>query len=404
MAATVFTIAQLLNPPAYDTVKTDVYTRLEAAGFTSIQSFAPESLPVAMVETEAQNLDQVNQTAAFLTASAYNDTATGDALAELAREVYQVDKQPGTFAQGYVKLSDHGQGPFDFDPTSVSVSTGDGGGKVFNGIAVGGVTTLTLAKNGTVKLYVQAEAIGAAYNVAAGTIKSFSRGPLAGVTITNPPGWQADQYGVTGVNPESDSNLRQRDRTQWGLLSQFKASTVVQSGYEKMARDADPQVTRVRILTNLDILDPGRVDVVIAGNSGALSPTVVAAVQNFTAPLQTGGPKIPETAKVVVSSALNLTVTLTGVIVVDPAYNTQSFLDQINANLTAWFASFLIGGGKLGSVSYDRVVGIIMLPAGNSNTIIYDGSNVKINGMTDDLPIAYNEVPVLVSQLQLQAV
>jgi len=92
------------------------------------------------------------------------------------------------------------------------------------------------------------------------------------------------------------------------------------------------------------------------------------------------------------------------VIVVDPAYNTQSFLDQINANLTAWFASFLIGGGKLGSVSYDRVVGIIMLPAGNSNTIIYDGSNVKINGMTDDLPIAYNEVPVLVSQLQLQAV
>jgi len=45
-----------------------------------------------------------------------------------------------------------------------------------------------------------------------------------------------------------------------------------------------------------------------------------------------------------------------------------------------------------------------MLPAGNSNTIIYDGSNVKINGMTDDLPIAYNEVPVLVSQLQLQAV
>lgn len=401
--ATIFTISQLTNPPEYDAVKTDVYTRLAAAGFTSIQSFAPESLPVAMVETEAQNLDQVNRVAAFITESAYNDTAEDDALTELAREVYQNDRQGGVYAVHQIELTDHGQGPFVFDPTTISVATGIGG-KVFEGIAAGGVSTLVLPKNGTVLMYVKAEAIGSAYNVAAGTITTFIRGPLAGVTLTNLSGSQAALYSAVGVDGESDPSLRQRDRTQWGLLSQFKASTVVQSGYEKMARDSSPQITRVRIATNLDLQDPGTVNIIVAGDAGAVSPAVVAAAQVFIAPQQTGGAKIPETAKAVVSSAVNLPVTVAGTVIVDPAYNNQNFLDQINANLTTWFKSFLIGGGKLGKVSYDRIVGIVMLPAGNSNTTIYDGTNITVNGGIDDLPLAYYQVPVLTSLLVLQSV
>ena len=165
--ATIFSIQQLLNPPPYDTVKSDVLTRLEAAGFTSIRSLSPEAGPIAFVETESQTLDSVNKSAAFLTQSTLNDLASGDALAELSDQVYQNPKREGTRARLFVTLTDTGQGPFTFDVSTVGFSTGIGG-KVFNGVAAeidsfgNLVTTKTLAKNGTAKVYVDAEQLGAA--------------------------------------------------------------------------------------------------------------------------------------------------------------------------------------------------------------------------------------------------
>lgn len=401
--ATIFTIQQLLSPPAYADVKTDVLTRLEKAGFTSIRSLSPEAGPIAFVETEAQTLDRVNQSAAFLTASCYNDTAEGDALAELAREVYQNDKRTGTKARGYVTLTDTGQGPFTFDVTTVSFSTGIGG-KTFTGVAaeVDGfgnpIITKTLPKNGTVKVYVEAEALGSAYNIAATTLTTFSRGVLAGVAVVNPVGWQSDSLGVTGTDAETDPNLRQRNRKQWETLS----AGATQGMYEKRVRDADPQITRVSVKTNLDLTDPGLVTVLLAGDAGAVGGSVVANAQLAIAPLFVGGDKIPETARAVAVSATNLAVNVAGTVVVDSTYNTQTFLDQINTDLTTYFKSFLIGGGKLGKISYDRVVGVIVNRAGLTNAIIFDGTGITVNGLSADLPIAYNQVPVLSSTLALQ--
>ena len=403
MASTVFTIQQLLNPPAYEAVKSDVLTRLEKAGFTSIRSLSPEAGPIAFVETEAQNLDAANQSAAFITASCYNDTAEDDALAELSHQVYQNDKWNGTRARFYVTLTDNGQGPFTFDVTTVGFSTGIGG-KVFNGVAAETdasgnlVTVKTLAKNGTVNVYVDADQIGAAYNVAANTVTAFIRGVLGGVTVTNPPGSQSDSLGVVGTDPESNENLRRKNQKKWETLS----AGATQGQYEKLARDSDPQITRVAVKTNLDLTDPGLVTVLLASDAGAVGGSVVANAQAAIAPLFTGGSKIPETARAVCVSASNFAVTVAGTVVVDPTYNTQTFLDQINADLVAYFKSFLIGGGKLAKVSYERVVGIITYRAGLSDSVVFDATDVTINGSTQDLALAYYQVPVLTSALVLQ--
>ncbi len=401
--ATIYTIQQLLNPPTYDNVKSDVLTRLEQAGFTSIRSLSPEAGPIAFVETESQSLDSVNKSAAFITASCYNDLAEGDALAELADQLYQNEKRTGTRARLYVTLTDTGQGPNTFDVTTVGFSTGIGG-KIFNGVAAetdsfgNPVVTKTLAKNGTVRVYVDAEELGSAYNIAANTLTTFIRGVLGGVTVTNPVGSQSDSLGIVGTDAESDTNLQQRNRKQWETLS----AGATQGMYEKLARDSDPQITRVSVRTNLDLTDPGLVTIFLASDAGAVGGSVVANAQNAIAPLLLGGPRIPETARAVCMSASNLAVAVAGTIIVDSAYNTQSFLDQINADLISYFKNFFIGGGKLGKVPYERIVGIISYRAGLTNSIVLDATGVTINGSSVDLAIAYNQVPVLSSSLVLQ--
>ena len=400
---TVFTLQQLLNPPSYDATKSDVLTRLEAAGFTSIRSLSPEAGPIAFVETESQTLDSVNQSAAFITASGLNDLAEGDALAELSDQVYQNTKREGTRARLYVTLTDTGQGPYTFDVTTVGFSTGIGG-KIFNGVAAETdsfgalVTTKTLAKNGTAKVYVDAEQLGAAYNIAANTLQTFYRGVLGGVTVTNPVGSQSDSLGIVGTDPETDSNLQQRNRKQWETLS----AGATQGMYEKLARDSDPQITRVAVKTNLDLTDPGLVTVLLASDAGAVGGSVVANAQNAIAPLFTGGSRIPETARAVCVSAANLAVAVAGTVIVDSAYNTQAFLDQINADLASYFKSFFIGGGKLGRVPYERIIGIISYRAGLTNSVVLDTTGVTINGASVDLALAFNQVPVLSSSLTLQ--
>lgn len=398
-----FTVAQLLNPPTYDEVKTTVFDRLEAAGFTAIRSYAPESLPIGLVETESQTLDQENQAGAFVVKSGYNSLAEKDALDELSHELYDDERNPGTQAQGFVTLSDpRSQGPFTLSPLSVSFSRGVGG-LVYNGVNPNGVDPLVLPKGGSVNVYVQAEAVGSDYNAGVGEINTFTRGRLTGVVATNPAGWQSGIFGVSGTNPEEDPSLRARNTTKWGTLSQFKPTTMVQSGYENAARNASNQVTRVRVVTNADLTDPGKVDVIIAGDAGALSVGVVATVQIALAPLQLGGPNIAETAKCVVTSAVNLAVTVAGIVTVDAVFNTPAFLAQINIDLATWFKSFLIGGGKLGRVSYERILGIVSFRAGLTNNVVLDATNVTVNGGTSDLPIAFNQVPVLTSLLTLQS-
>jgi hypothetical protein len=399
-----FTVAGLLAPPSYDTVKQGTFQSLINAGFTAIQSYAPTSLPVALVESESAAQDQFNQEAAFIVQAGYNTMAAGDALTLLSSEVYQNDRLPGNQARGFFTITDtRGVGPRTFSAASVAFAVG---ALQFNGVVIGATATapavadpVTLPKNGSCKVYVQAAAVGDQYNLGAGSTIAMTKGVIPGVTVSNAANWQQDQYGVVGTPQQGDPQLQQENTTQWETLSAGATP-----GRYANAALKNSEVTRVRTDTNLDLTDPGRIDVTIAGPAGGVSGAAVTAVQLSLAPNQIGGPNIPETAKVVVTSAANLVVAVAGVLVVDGNYNNATFLQQVVGDLQTWFSSFLIGGGKLGKVSYDRIVGILTYRAGLTNGVVFDGSNITVNGGAVDLPIAYNQVPIPdISGLSLQA-
>ena len=128
-------------------------------------------------------------------------------------------------------------------------------------------------------------------------------------------------------------------------------------------------------------------DVIIAGSAGPVSPSTVAAVQNYIAPAQVGGSRIPETARAVVSSALANVVVISGILYVQATFNTPAFQASVVANVGAFFADLPIGA----LVSQERIVEVLLYPAGLSAGVIVDAT---ITSPTGDITLAYNEVAV----------
>ncbi len=117
-------------------------------------------------------------------------------------------------------------------------------------------------------------------------------------TFQAPGTWITQQ----GVDVESDELLRQRCKDQWAALSLVPTDGL----YTLWARQASPQVTKVLITADQTIA--GQVDILIAGPGGALGADVVNAVQAYV------DKRKPLTDKVVVASADNLVVGLTGTV------------------------------------------------------------------------------------------
>jgi phage-related baseplate assembly protein len=260
--------------------------------------------------------------------------------------------------------------------------------------AVTGSTTVTIPQGGSRNVVIQATSVGAAYNVAPGSINFFSRGVLPGVTVTNPVDWLTRYAsGQAGTNEETDDQLRDRDRSKWGTLGTGSP----ERAYRYWAQTASQSVKKVAVFTNLDIFDSGRVDVFIAGNSGAVGPAVVAAVQNYIAPQQVGGSLIPETAKCVVSSAVQVNVNVTATIFVQAAYNTATFAAQIDDALLTYFQALDIGA----FISTDRVAQVMLSPAGLSPGVILDAT---VTSPLTNVQLAYNEVAALTGTRTLVSV
>lgn len=380
-----YTFADLRAPKDLATNKQALYNGLVANGFTQALSWEDGSAPSALVEIESDGLCDLQQGTKQILDSGFNEWAVGDALAAVSDQVYGNEKRNGQQLIGVLTLTDHGAGPFTFDPTSVSVSVGQGG-LTYDGIPdPTGATTgnITVPLNGSATMYIQATAVGSAYNVAAGTINTFARGSMPGVTVTNASDW-LDRAGTqAGADVESDDSLKARNRSQWGTLGVGSPS----SAYESMVRDADVTITRVSVFSNIDLLDPGTVTVVIAGDAGAVPPATILAAQNAVAPAQVGGVNIPETARAVVISAANNTIPVNAILYIQSEYNTTAFQQQIIANVVAFQKSLKIGS----KVSWIRLQEAITEIAGLSGDVIPD---VQWNSPTADIQQLYYQVAV----------
>ena len=371
------------------TKKAVLYSNLNAIGVIGTASWTTGSVPSSLVEMYSWSLVDYDVNQAYVAEGLLNSTASGDALSALAYEVYDNVRALGKYTVARALLTDTaGAGPWTFTPSSVSFSVGRGG-LLFNGIDLLNQGQITLPRGGTVYVYVRSEGTGAAYSqLSLGTLNFFARGALGGVTVSNDASWLSFDGAIAGTDDEPDATLQERNRTKWGTLGTGSPARA----YVNLAMSSDPtSITRVKVLSNRDILEPGKVDVVVAGPAGAVAPSVVQGAQIAIAPLQIGGDKIPETARAVVSSAINRTISIAATVYVQKEYNTAAFYAQVSADYAAFAKATEIGGGPLGVVSAERLEEILSYRAGLSPAVIYD---VKDFTPRDDVALAWNEVPI----------
>lgn len=357
----VYTFTELRTPKDQATNKKRLYEDLVAVGFSGAFSWEDGTPPSALVEIEAGALTEQQGVAKAILDSGFNEWASGDALTEHARQVYDHERLAGRRTRGGIQLTDTGAGPFNGnDPAAFSFSAGEGG-LLFNGVAG---PKFDIPLNRSVVILVEAETEGGEYNVSAGAIDTFVRNVLPGVIVTNLPNWLQVPGAVVGSSGESDSALRKRDRVKWGTLGRGSP----QSAYEEWVRSVDPAITRVEVFTNLDLLDPGVVTILIAGDSGGLPALTVQSAQSAVAPAQIGGDNIPETARAVVSSAVNNIVPVSGTLYVQAEYNTPEFRQLILSNLKAFEKALAIGA----KISWERLLQVTTSVAGLDPNIISD--------------------------------
>lgn len=387
------TFAELRSPKTNAQNKTQLYADLIAIGVPGVYSWDSGSVPSSLVEIEARALTDYQTATKIVAEGGLNSTATGDALTLHAHEVYENERVPGRYTIARLLLVDSAfAGPFTFSAESTSFSVGKGG-LLYHG--TGG--SVRLPQGGSIYLDVISDSTGAQYaQVAVNAINYFARGVLPGVTVTNDATWLTGANGQVGTSDESDDRLRARNAAQWGTLSAYmrlagfgpqgaSAAGVPATGYKKWALDADPAVTRVAVLSNLEILDPGHVDVIIAGDAGAVPPGTVLNVQNAISPSQIGGPRIPETARCVVTSAVNQTINVSGTLYVQREYNTAAFQAKIASDVAAFAAQLPIGG----LVSWERLLQVVQNQAGLSAGVIVDVQNFA---PTTDTQLPFNRV------------
>lgn len=394
-----YTFEDLLTPRSHFDCKTKIYADLmdpeivTPEGLQTPYSWQDGSLPTALVEVEANGLVELDRAAEVTLRSGFNDWAEGAALKEHSRQVYQNFPLEGRRSIIQVTLTDGGGGPWSFSSTSVSFSVG-AGGTLFDGIPDpnNGQTQYTLSRNGSVRIFVQGHEVGGgAYNPAVGAIDTFARGALPGVSVTNAPGSQSVLGAQLGSDEEQTPALRRRNETKWAT----RGAGSPLAAYENWARGADVGVTRVAVLRNLNLLDPGTVTVLIAGDSGALPPATVQKVQKAISERQVGGPRIPGTARAVVQTVVDNVIAVSGKFFVEATLNQPSFRAQIEKNAVTFQSSLPIGG----FISCERLLEVLTSIAGLSAGVILDVQDFRPNV---DVTQRYNQAAVFdLTALQL---
>lgn len=387
------TFADVLAPATYDDVKLELLTELTDPALP-VFSWESGSYPSSLIEVQAAAETDYLGAQIVITEGGLNSTAEGDALTVQSHEVFDNDRFLGTNTVGYVRLTDVGNGgPYTFQATTLLLQAGANSNLRFTGLyaAVTGLVSTTLPRGGSVDVVVKAQDVGVEYSqIGTGTLSFFVSGRIPGVTSQNPSDWLTKYASaVQGTNDEADEALRLRNLGRWddGVGSPervYKDWAVAAT--ENNAAAAD-RVTRCTVYTGSDIFDPGLINVTIASSVGAVGSGVVTQVQQYIAPAEVGGSRIPETARAVVASAVANNIAVTATLFVQSTYNTAAFQAQVAANLAAYFSDVPIGG----LVSAERVVEVLLYPAGVGAGVITDAMMVA---PLVDISLAYNEVSV----------
>lgn len=310
--------------------------------------------------------------------SGFIDWSSGGWLTLVAYYVFNVTRNPATFAAGTLTLTNTGGGIYTYGIGEViTFVTGSPGLTYTNAEA------FTLNSMSTLPVAFQATAVGTASSAAPGTITSLET-PLAGVTVTNAASFE-------GADQELDPDLRVRCRQKQATVSP-NGPTDAYSYLAKSAATSTP-ITRTQVVT-----DPltGIVSLYIANANGTSSDADIAIVQAVI-----NKACVPLCMRCVVLGAIPVVIPVTGKAwIANTALTALQAQTQIGVSLAAFFAQLPIGGGIIppdttGKVRVNAIEGQIFqafLGAEGLTAIVVDNA---VDAPASDLVLATGQVPQL---------
>lgn len=307
--------------------------------------------------------------------SGFLETAQGDWLTLLARNVFNVERVEATFAVGQVTIVNTGGGLFGPYAPGELVFLWPSANKSY-----ANQDTITINPGATLTgVNVQALELGSASSAAPGQISAFVT-PLLGVTVTNPAS-------VVGTDAQSDPDLRTECRNKLAAISVRGPRGAYAYAVEAATR---PDGSAVDI--NRSSISPnsstGVVTVYVASPSGVPSPSdityVADSIENIARPDSV-------TCNVLAATAVPYSAALTVWAKRTDGITSAQITDLVNQALILAFENYPIGGipkppNSQGYLYAEYVAGVIQ----GAHASIYD-----VDGAGSDVALSPGQVATL---------
>jgi uncharacterized phage protein gp47/JayE len=362
-------LAQLLTPSTEQQSLDTILDILTGLGFTA-RSWQSGSIARTLVQMVARLHSSASNTTVVLTKGRYNDTATGDWLTLLSASHFGNTRIPAVAARIKVRVDDsvNSVGPF-------TSAIGELVATDTKGVSYRNIDPLSLAQGATADLIFEAEIPGLVDVQSSVTLST----PLAGTTVT----YQSPIR--PGANEESDERLRRRNQSKWASLAYAAPS----AAYELWALEASAAVTRVWV-DDLNTQGTGRVDVYIAGASGALPGAVATTVDNYVRGQIDGVFRLPLGVDLHVLTASNETISVTGTIYSQLAADLATIRTRADKAVKDYVSTLPVGGKFLLAEVYRRLMSLEGVANVNITQLQRAGTTVPLG----DVVTTTGKVPV----------
>lgn len=180
------------------------------------------------------------------------ETAEKGWLTDLAKNVYDVERIPGTFATGKVTLTNTGGGIYTLAPHELRLTAPSNGGKAYENVA-----EVNLGPGASITIDIRAVELGSASNAAPGAVTELET-VLPSVSASN-------ATAIIGRDEEADPELRARCIAKLGTIS----GKGPRGAYQYAARSARRE--------DGSYVDVNRVRVSEASSTGTVTTTVASA-------------------------------------------------------------------------------------------------------------------------------
>lgn len=332
-------VDQLITPLTAEQVEDTALDFLASLGVNTT-AWSPDNPIRTVIGVLAVPIAGVTSLVALGIRSLFRETAEGVWLTMRSKYGYGVDRITATYAAGEVTLTNAAGGSYNE--------------------AIGDVVVLCTA---TEKTYRNTEAIvlapfatgtfdfeateaGSASSASSGQIDAFVT-PLLGVTVSN-------ASALIGTDEETDADLRQRDEDKLGALSPLGAEGAYAYFAKSTARaDGTPiAVNRVQVVRqNL----AGAVFVYVASASGTIAGSTGSAGTDLyliNEALQRWATTACVTCTLYNATPVGVTVAYTAFADAGAGATAAEIKTAINAALTAYFATYPIGGLTINGTDY----------------------------------------------------